>query len=140
MDDELHTTAFYDLHRIFNQAWLTTALAWLRDSPRRPRDLDEIVDGWRFLDRWRDTSRGLTHARVHEALTTLAHLGLVEKHEFGSGFEREAEYRLTEAGKAYLVELDRQREWLRRHPAVLDNAVRHFRARHPVLRQEPGRS
>lgn len=64
----------------------------------------------------------------------------IRNREFGSGFEREAEYRLTETSKAYLVEVDRQREWLRRHPTVLHNAVRHFRARHGVLRQEPGRS
>lgn len=125
-DEEMHTTDYYDLRRIFNGTWWATVLAWLRDGPRRPRDLEAVVDGWRFYDRWRETSRGLTHPRVHEALTALTRLGLVDKQEDGTGFGHPVEYGLTEAGKAYLIEMDRQREWLQRYPFVLDQAVAFF--------------
>lgn len=129
-NEELHTTDYYDLRRALNGTWWTTVLAWLRHGPRRPRDLEAIVDRWRFYDRWRKTARGLTHQRVHEALTALTSLGLVEKCEDGPGFAHAVEYALTEAGKAYLAELDRQRAWMRQYPFIIDNAVEFFHDPH----------
>lgn len=129
-EDDLHTD-YYDLGRVFNGDWQTTVLAWLRDGPRRPKDLDAMADRWIIQDRWRQTARRLGHAQIHDALTALTAIDLVEKTQGQThGLERHIEYRLTPAGEEYLVELDRLRQWLKRFPFVLDNALRVYHERH----------
>lgn len=131
LDGEERHTDFYDLRRIFNGDWVTTVLAWLRDGARRPRDLEAIADGWHFYDRWRQARRELTRYQIRDALATLTDIGLVEKQRGKTDrFEHQVVYQLTAAGEAYLVELDRQRKWLKGHSGVLDNAVRVYRERH----------
>lgn len=130
MHDEMLHTDFYDLRRVFRGDWQTTVLGWLRDGARRPRDLEAMAENWRFYDRWRQTQRGLALSHVRHALVGLAELGLVERQrDRGHGFEHHVVYQLTPAGEAFLVELDRLRAWLRRHPGVLDDAVRIYHER-----------
>lgn len=125
MRDEL-TTDLYHLNRIRRHDWDTTILALLRHGPRRPGDVVAAAMGWQFYDPWEGRIRKLAESRIRESLSTLVKLGLAEKGTNAlSG--RSLQYRLTPAGADYIAVMEYEREWLVRHPNVLDNAVCAFR-------------
>lgn len=125
MREEL-TTDLYHLNRIRRHDWDTTIMALLRYGPRRPGDVVAAAVGWQFYDPWEGRTRELAESRVRESLSTLVKLGLAEKDSTArSG--RDIEYKLTPAGEEYIAVMEQEREWLARHPDVLDNAVCAFR-------------
>lgn len=136
-DDEQLATELYDIRKLFRGDWYTTVLAMLRHGPRRPAELDAATDHWAFYDRWTQTTRRIGHAQIAEALHALTAMGLVERRELAGGFQRYVEYSLTLEGEECLPAFDHLRHWLRRHPTVLNRAVRHYHHTHGHRREFP---